>query len=121
MKAIIYIHGKGGTKEEAKHYEVLFPKYKVFGFDYKSQTPWNAETEFGETLSWEYLSWIRKHPIKWNTPTRILYGQNDTLQSFETISSFSKEIGAELFVMENGEHWFHTEEQMAFLDKWIRR
>jgi len=195
MKAVVYIHGKGGTAEEAKHYEALFPEYKVFGFDYKAQTPWNArnefieyfhsiqkdfdsvtiiansigaffvlvslgreqiekayfispivnmeklitdvmrwanvtermledagtiETEFGETLSWEYLCWIRKHPIKWNTTTSILYGQNDTLQSFKTIASFSKEIGAELTIMENGEHWFHTEDQMSFLDKWIR-
>ena len=24
-------------------------------------------------------------------------------------------------VMENGEHWFHTEEQMKFLDEWISR
>ena len=24
-----------------------------------------------------------------------------------------------LTVMENGEHWFHTEEQMKFLDEWI--
>jgi len=22
-------------------------------------------------------------------------------------------------VMKNGEHWFHTDEQMAFLDEWI--
>jgi len=22
--------------------------------------------------------------------------------------------------MENGEHWFHTEEQLAFLDNWMR-
>ncbi len=21
--------------------------------------------------------------------------------------------------MENGEHWFHTEEQMKFLDEWL--
>jgi len=79
------------------------------------------ETAFGETLSREYLSWVRKHPVEWNAPTSILYGQNDTLQSFETISAFSKTVGAELTVMEAGEHWFHTEEQMDFLDKWIRR
>lgn len=48
MKAIIYIHGKGGTSEEAKHYEVLFPEYKVFGFDYKANTPWDAQKEFSE-------------------------------------------------------------------------
>lgn len=28
---------------------------------------------------------------------------------------------ASLTVMHGGEHWFHTEEQMAFLDEWIRK
>jgi hypothetical protein len=28
--------------------------------------------------------------------------------------------GAPLTIMNGGEHWFHTAEQMAFLDKWIR-
>jgi len=46
MKAVIYIHGKDGTSEEAKHFEDLFPEYKVFGFDYKVQSPWNAGEEF---------------------------------------------------------------------------
>lgn len=27
---------------------------------------------------------------------------------------------AQLTVMQNGEHWFHTEEQMRFLDNWIK-
>ena len=25
-----------------------------------------------------------------------------------------------LTVMENGEHWFHTAEQLAFLDGWVK-
>ena len=25
-------------------------------------------TNFGETLSWEYLCYVRKHPIIWNVP-----------------------------------------------------
>jgi len=29
--------------------------------------------------------------------------------------------GAELTVMEDGEHWFHTGGQMRFLDEWIRQ
>jgi hypothetical protein len=194
MKAIIYIHGKGGTSEEAKHYEVLFPEYKVFGFDYKANTPWDAQKEFseysdqisddyeninliansigayfslcslgkkkitkaffvspivdmerlicdmmqwanvtehqlenagtieigfGETLSWEYFSWVRNNPIVWKVPTKILYGKNDNLQSIEVIKTFSDKIGAELTIMKNGEHWFHTDEQIAFLDNWI--
>lgn len=76
-------------------------------------------TAFGETLSWEYLCYVRKHPIRWNIPTCILYGGKDQLTSRETISEFADQIGADLTVMEDGEHWFHTNAQMQFLDDWI--
>lgn len=39
------------------------------------------ETAFGETLSWDYLSYVRTHPIAWDVPTEILYGETDHLQS----------------------------------------
>ena len=78
-------------------------------------------TAFGETLSWEYLRYVREHPIRWTVPTSILYGEKDNLTSIETISAFSKKIGAELTVMKNGEHWFHTKEQMDFLDAWLKK
>jgi len=195
-KAIIYIHGKGGSAAEAEHYAPLFPDYTVIGFDYRAQTPWEAKQEFaayfdsvaaeydevcliansigayfslcalseksiakaflispivnmeklicdmmawanvteseleekreiatafGETLSWEYLLWVRSHPIKWSIPTEILYGGKDNLQSIETIRAFAEEHDANVTVMEGGEHWFHTAEQMAFLDDWIRK
>lgn len=76
-------------------------------------------TEFGETLSWEYLSWVRAHPLNWNTPTHILYGSNDNLQSQEDIKDFAAKINADVTIMSGGEHWFHTPEQMSFLDNWI--
>ena len=38
----------------------------------------------------------------------------------EVHQAFAEQTGAEMTVMEGGEHWFHTEEQMAFLDQWIR-
>ena len=78
-------------------------------------------TAFGETLSWEYLCYVRKHPIEWNIPTCILYGGKDHLTYRETISEFAEKQGADLTVMEDGEHWFHTNAQMHFLDDWIRR
>lgn len=76
-------------------------------------------TDFGETLSWEYLCYVREHPIIWNVPTHILYGEKDHLTSYETISAFAEKNRAALTVMPGGEHWFHTEEQMKFLDNWI--
>ena len=77
--------------------------------------------DFGEDLSWEYLCYVRSHPIKWDCPTDILYGSFDDLTSFDTVSVFSEKHNADLTVMEDGEHWFHTEKQMMFLDKWIKR
>ena len=193
---VLYIHGKGGSAVECKHYKTLFPNYEVLGLDYQTFTPWetgteihaaaeklkskyksiiliansigaffcmNAEidklickayfispivdmetlivnmmlwanvteadlkakgvirTDFGEDLSWEYLSYVRDHPISWDVPTQILYGKNDDLTSFETVHAFAEKHNATLTVMECGEHWFHTEKQMQFLDDWIRK
>jgi len=77
------------------------------------------ETSFGETLSWKYLCYVRGNPIVWNTATDILYAGNDNLTSYETISKFAKKTNSSLKIMEDGEHWFHTEEQLAFLDNWL--
>lgn len=78
------------------------------------------KTAFGETLSWNYLCYVRDNPIQWSIPTWILYGAKDTLTSMDTIKGFADKNKARLTVMEYGEHWFHTEEQMSFLDNWIR-
>lgn len=77
------------------------------------------KTDFGETLSWNYLCYVREHPVVWTVPTHILYGENDNLTSYETILEFANRIKASLTVMKDGEHWFHTKEQMKFLDNWI--
>ena len=191
----IYLHGKGGNAREAEHYRALLPGWRVTGFDYRAQTPWEArekflpyfeaarregtkllliansigaffamqaldetqvdralfispvvdmeqlieammagagvtepelrqrgeiKTEFGETLSWRYLQDVRQHPIQWRVPTAILYGSGDALMPRETVEAFARRTGAALTVMENGEHWFHTEEQMQVLDGWVR-
>ena len=78
-------------------------------------------TNFGETLSWKYLCYVREHPIAWQVPTEILYAGGDHLVSRQTVERFAAEHGAGLTVLENGEHWFHTEEQLAFLDDWVER
>ena len=78
------------------------------------------KTSFGETLSWEYLTFVRKNPIEWNVPTYILYGEKDNWTSYETILNFTNKTKANLTIMKGGEHWFHTNEQIEFLDNWIK-
>lgn len=191
---VLYVHGMGGTADEAEHYRSLFPTCDVLGVDYRSKTPWEAAKEFselfdtvsdqtpsvlliansigayfsictppkkpftkaffispivdmeqlitdklrkhniteqhlfekkniltadGDILSWEYFHYTKTHPIKWNIPTAILYGERDPLTSKPTVTAFAERIRASLTVMPNGEHWFHTPEQMDFLDQWI--
>ena len=29
------------------------------------------KTDFGEDLSWEYLCYVREHPLNWTVPTEI--------------------------------------------------
>ena len=193
--AVIYIHGKSGTAEEAEHYKIFFNEADILGFEYTSEYPWyfkkefsifidniytrykkisiiansigayfimvsltnkhiekaffispivdmeklitdmmlleniteeelykkkEIKTSFGETLSWEYLTFIRKNPIEWNIPTYILYGEKDNMTSYETILNFANKTKANLTIMKGGEHWFHTDQQMEFLDNWIK-
>lgn len=49
-RTILYIHGQGGSPEEAAHYRSLFPDCEVIGFNYTAQTPWEAKEEFPRLL-----------------------------------------------------------------------
>lgn len=77
-------------------------------------------TQSGTVLSWDYLSYVRTHPVKWTIPTHILYGDQDNLTSIDTIKQFADKVNADLTIMKNGEHWFYTEGQMIFLDNWVK-
>jgi len=194
-KAVIYVHGRNGSADEADHYRRFFDEtYDVIGFDYISEIPWEAKEEFcdyfntigksyknvlliansigaysslislsekhiekalfispivdmeklildmmkladvteaklkkeqvitlpfSRILSWKYFSYAKDNRITWNVPTSILYGEKDHITSLDTITSFANKINARLTVMPDGEHWFHTREQMEFLDIWI--
>ena len=79
-------------------------------------------TSFGETLSWEYYTYAGKHPIQvWNSPTAILYAGQDNMTDRHTVTDFAAVFGCRLTVYKEGEHWFHTEKQLAVLRDWIRK
>ena len=46
-KVIVYVHGKGGSAQEANYYRKFFDdNFDIIGFDYKSEFPWEAKKEF---------------------------------------------------------------------------
>lgn len=76
-------------------------------------------TSFGQTLSWKYLCWVRDHPLhNWTCPIRILYGSKDNMTSRQTVEKYVQQHDARLTVIEGGEHWFHTPEQLTVLKEW---
>lgn len=80
------------------------------------------KTDFGHTLSWDYLCYVRENRIaEWKIPTEILYADGDNMVRRETVDAFAEKMHCELSVMENGEHWFHTPEQLAFMKNWERQ
>lgn len=80
------------------------------------------QTSFGETLSWDYYEYVQNNPVKrWNGPTFILYGENDNLTEREVLDSFARNYNCDVTIMPNGEHYFHTQEQLDFLDDWLQR
>ena len=79
-------------------------------------------TAFGETLSWKYLTYAIENQItRWDSPTAILYAGQDHLTARGTVDNFAQRFSCTVMVMENGGHWFHTEEQLAVLDVWLRK
>lgn len=79
-------------------------------------------TPMGETLSWPYYAFVRENPIvKWSVPTYILYGTNDDLTPRKIVDAFVARFDCHLDVLENGEHYFHTREQMAVVDRWLNQ
>lgn len=79
-------------------------------------------TDFGEELSWEYLCWVREHPLRWkNIRTKVLYGDKDDLTSRVVLERFKQNTGAQLTILEDGEHWFHTELQLTVLREWEKQ
>lgn len=191
-RIILYIHGKGGSKEEASFYQ-SFLKEEVVGIDYDGTYPWIAkkdilnayhkyakdneiiiiansvgayftmlalqeikakqvffispmvdmekiilnlmkaanvsmeelkekkiiETSFDEPLSWDYLEYVKNHPLSFHNKIEVLYGDRDFLVDRNTMETFAQNHHVHLTIMKDGEHWFHQEDQLAFLKNWV--
>ena len=78
------------------------------------------KTDFGQTLYWDYYLYVKENPVtNWNKKTYILYGNKDNMQNESIIKDFSNEFNCDLTILKNGEHYFHTEEQLNFYSDWL--
>ena len=78
------------------------------------------KTDCGQTLYWDYYEYVKNNPItNWNKKTFVLYGNKDNLQDENIIKDFCNKFNCSLLIFENGEHFFHTEEQLKFYENWI--
>lgn len=79
------------------------------------------DTDFGEKLSWDYYKYVKNNTIdRWESPTHILYGEKDNITEEQVLNGFSNKFNCSVSVMKNGEHHFHTKEQLDFMFNWIR-
>ncbi len=82
----------------------------------------DVPTDFGETLSWEYYTYVREHPIqRWQIPTAILYGGQDTMIGRNVVEAFASRFGCKLTIAQDAEHWFHTPRQLKALSDWLKQ
>jgi len=73
-----------------------------------------------DLMSWDYFQYVLAHPItRWNTPTSILYGMKDDLQSLEVIQSFANRFGCRVTLAENSEHPFMKETDLPIVRRWL--
>ena len=143
--AVLYIHGKGGSATESEHYKSLFPDYDVMGLDYQTFTPWETGKEIYHAVTrlkeeYDRVILIANSIGAYFSINADIGAMIDRAYFISPIVDMEKLIAdrmtwtnvtedelkeqgvrhASLTVMENGEHWFHTKEQMQFLDNWIR-
>ena len=80
------------------------------------------KTDFGQTLYWDYYLYVKENPItNWNKKTYILYGNKDNMQDENIIKNFSENFSCKLSILEDGEHYFHTEKQLDYYKNWLSK
>lgn len=73
-----------------------------------------------DLMSWDYFQYVLAHPVtKWNSPTHILYGGRDDLQSLAVIEQFAKRFVCDMTLSENSQHPFMEEADFPIVHQWL--
>lgn len=73
----------------------------------------------GPALSWRYLCYARSHAVAAvSARTHVLWASGDAMIPKSSVDAFVQKASAALTVYPGGEHWFHTDEQVAFMRRW---
>lgn len=66
-----------------------------------------------------YYDWVIKHPIEqWTADTFVLRPKIDLVVNDKVYDSFLSKFECLVHEVENGEHWFHTPEQLLAMQQW---
>lgn len=119
-------------KERAVKFIMLSPivnmlelTYNLMKLNNVTEQELNAEKQISknyQTFYLEDLKFVQKNPsgeVKGNG--YIIYGSKDTLQNFSLIKDFSVRNNCKIFAMQNGEHFFHTKEQLNYFKSVINK
>lgn len=74
-----------------------------------------------KTLYWDYYQYVVEHPVTWEKKTALLYGTKDFLCEYSYVKDFADRASADMSVFDKGEHFFHTDEQIAFYRDWLTK
>lgn len=66
-----------------------------------------------------YYKWVVQHPIEgWQNKTYILRPAKDLVVSNKVYEAFINKFVCNVMTVKDGEHWFHTSEQLSLLREW---
>ena len=72
----------------------------------------------GQTLSWDYLCWVRQNPVRALCRTAVLYATGDELIPRCVIDAFTAANDCVLTVYDGGQHWLHMAAELDFMRRW---
>ena len=129
-KVFIAVHGNMSNKED-KVIEILAEKvvsigYQLLSFDLLEHGERKGHQEYLCKVQncindlKQIIEYVKENPIlEWNKETHILYGNKDNMQEQKIIQEFCNKFNCELSVLKNGEHYFHTDEQLNYYKNWL--